>query len=288
MPPATAIEYKDKFIAFIDILGFKQFVEQSSQSDGMALAEILALLEVFGKPQERMLFDQYGPTICPFSRFVEKNLDFRLTQISDCVIVSSEVSPAGVINLLSHCTTVVTRFLLKGVMCRGYVTRGPVYHTETQIVGTGYQAAYQGETGVTAFKKEADEHGTPFVEIDRSVVEYVSSSTDDCVREMYRRMVKRDGDVSAIFPFDRLSHSFAIGGFGVKFDPDKERHANDVVRSDICTIKKRVEARIDNTAHPSATEKARHYLAMLDEQLAICDATDEIISALSKPFPSPH
>ena len=46
MPPATAIEYKDKFIAFIDILGFKQFVEQSSQSDGMALAEILALLEV--------------------------------------------------------------------------------------------------------------------------------------------------------------------------------------------------------------------------------------------------
>lgn len=282
MPVPTMPKYKDKFVAFIDILGFKQFVEQSAAGNGMPLEEILALLEAFGKPQEREHFEQYGPAICPHSKYVERNLDFQLTQISDCVIVSAEVSPAGIINLLSHCTTVVVGFLLKGFMCRGYVTRGPVYHSESQIVGTGYQSAFAGEAGVTAFKKEADEHGTPFVEVDPSVSEYVSHSTDECVQMMYRRMVKSDGDVSAIFPFDRLSHSFAIGGFGVKFDPEKEHRANDVVRSNIHLLKSRIEVRVD-PSNPKAVKKARHYLAMLDQQLAVCDRTDEVINSLCRP-----
>lgn len=285
MPATVAVEYKDKFVAFVDILGFKQFVMQSAAGNGMALSEILALLEAFGAPQERSRFEQYGPSICPHAKYVDRNLDFRLTQISDCVIVSAEVSPAGAIHLLSHCTTVVVGFLLKGVMCRGYVTRGPVFHSESQIIGTGYQSAFAGEAGVAAFKREADEHGTPFVEIDHSVSEYVASCGDDCVRMMYGRMVKSDGAVSAIFPFDRLSHSFVVAGFGVKFDPDKEHRANSVVRSNIRTLKQRVEERVD-PQNANAVQKARHYLAMLDEQLAVCDRTDEMIDTLSRPFPA--
>jgi len=179
----------------------------------------------------------------------------------------------------------VVGFLLKGVMCRGYVTRGSIYHSESQIIGTGYQSAFASESVVTAFKREADEHGTPFVEIDQPVSEYVAVNGDDCVRKMYGRMVKSDGEVSAIFPFDRLSHSFVIGGFGVKFDPARERRANDVVRSNIRVLRSRVEVRIDSQ-NPRAVSKGRHYLAMLDDQLAVCDTTDEMIDSLSCPFPS--
>jgi hypothetical protein len=170
-------------------------------------------------------------------------------------------------------------------MCRGYVTRGQVYHNDNQIIGTGYQSAFAGEAGVTAFKREADELGTPFVEIDRSVSEYVADCGDDCVQMMYGRMVKSDGEVSAIFPFDRLSHSFVGGGFGVKFDPDKERRANDVVRSNIRTLKQRIEARVD-PQNPKAVKKARHYISMLDEQLVVCDRTDEMIATLCCSFPT--
>lgn len=277
-------EYRDKFIAFIDVLGFKQLVEQSTNGNGETLSEVLALLQAFGTKNERSMFQQYGPMVCPCSRVLERNLDFRLTQISDCVIVSAEVSPAGVINLLSHCTKVVVGFLLKGVMCRGYVTRGPVFHTDTQVIGTGYQAAYEGEGGVTAFKREADEQGTPFVQVDHSVVEYVSKETDECVQKMYGRMVKSDGDVSAIFPFDRFSHSFSLGGFGTKFDSEKEHRSNDVVRSNIRALQKHVQIRVD-TSNPKAVAKARHYLSMLDDQLDVCDKTDELIDVLSQPFP---
>ena len=136
-----APEYQDKFVAFIDVLGFKQLIEQSSAGVGEPLSEVLALLRTFGTQNERSLFQQYGPTLCPCSTAINRNLDFRLTQISDCVIVSSEVSPAGVINLLSHCTKIVVGCLIKGVMCRGYVTSGAIFHTDTQVIGTGYQAA---------------------------------------------------------------------------------------------------------------------------------------------------
>lgn len=285
MSSSSTVGYKDKFVAFIDILGFKYIVEQSASGDGLELSEILALLESFGKPLERDGYEKHGPTICPCSRHIDKNLDFRLTQISDCVIISAEVSPAGVINLLSHCFTVVLGFLRKGIMCRGYVTRGPVYHTETQVLGTGYQSAYAAEAGVSAFKKDADERGTPFVEIDPSVAEYVANSTDDCVKKMYERMVKSDGEVSAIFPFSSLSHSFAIGGWiGEKFNPDNERRANDVVRSNIRKLKQRVEERID-FSNPKAVNKARYYLGLLDNQLDLCDATDDMIDKLCRPFP---
>ena len=284
MPAPPKPEYKDKFVAFIDVLGFKSLVEQSTKGKGETLAEVLALLETFGSQNERSQFQQHGPTICPCSNVRDKNLDFRLTQISDCVILSAEVSPGGAINLIGHCSRVVVGFLLKGVMCRGYITRGPIFHTEGQVIGTGYQAAYAGESGVVAFKREADEQGTPFVQVDHAVVDYVANETDECVRKMYGRMVKSDGDVSAIFPFDRLSHSFVIGGFGVKFDPQREHLSNDVVRSNIRRLKERVQARVDPD-NPKAVAKVRHYLSMLDDQLDACDKTDEMIDLLCQPFP---
>jgi hypothetical protein len=284
MNASSPPEYRDKFVAFIDVLGFKQLVERSTSGDGETLSEVLALLQAFGNQNERSLFEQHGPFVCPYSRAIDRNLDFRLTQISDCVVVSSEVSPAGAINLLSHCTKVVLSLLVKGAMCRGYVTRGPVFHTDSQVIGTGYQAAYEGEGGVVAFKREADERGTPFVQVDQSVVDYVLNNSDECVRKMYGRMVKCDGDVSAIFTFECLSHSFALGGFGVKFDPDAERRSNEVVRSNIRRLKERVQARVD-PSNTKAVARARHYLAILDRQLEICDTTDKMIDDLRQPFP---
>jgi hypothetical protein len=284
-PPAPV--YRDKFVAFIDVLGFKQLIERSTSGEGEPLSEVLAILKAFGTSNERAVFEKYGPTLCPCSEAIERNLDFRLTQISDCVIVSCEVSPAGVINLLSHCSKVVIGLLLKGVMCRGYVTRGPIFHSDTQIIGTGYQSAYEKEGGVSAFKREADERGTPFVQVDPSIVNYVLSETDECVRTMYGRMVKSDGVVSAIFPFERFSHSFTIGGFGsgdTTFDPEKEHRSNDIVRSTILKLKERVQARVDPN-NAKATAKLHHYLSILDQQLEVCNKTGGIIDALCQPFP---
>jgi len=278
------VEFKDKFVAFIDVLGFEKMVEAAEAGTGMPLTKLLEMLKELGRPEDRERIKKHGPRVCPQSTFVQRDLDFQLTQISDCVVVSCEVSPAGVINLIDHCWGAVIQLLTKGIMCRGYITRGSVYHSGTQVIGTGYQQAFSKEAGVTAFKREADERGTPFVEVDHVVCEYVMDHGDKCVKEMFSRYVKKDGDTTVLFPFQRLAHSFIIVGFGQTFDPEKEKRANDNLRQMIQNVKRRVIELIDDS-NPSAASKANHYLAALDVQLKGCDKTDEVIDMLCSPFP---
>jgi hypothetical protein len=275
--------FEDKFVAFIDVLGFKGMVASSEAGTGMELPELLQLLKKLGDGSERAQFNKYGPTCCPMAPRVDKNMNFRVTQISDCAIVSSEVSPAGVINLVSHCWGAVIELMARGIMCRGYIKRGRIYHTDSQVIGTGYKEAYAAESKVSAFKKEANDRGTPYVEVDREVSSYIETQSDACVKEMFKRMVKRDGETIVLFPFQRLQHSFIVAGWGCTFDPARELESNNNLRTNIKRYKEKIGSLVDPT-NTAAQAKATHYLKALDEQLVACDKTDEAIHMLSKPF----
>ncbi len=279
MTNVSSVEFKDKFVAFVDILGFKNMVEAAETGTGMSLPELLDILKELGKPEDQQRIRKHGPMVCRQSAFVRRDLNFQLTQISDCVVASSEVSPAGVITLIGHCWGAVIQLLARGIMCRGYVTRGSIFHTDTQMIGTGYQDAYLKEAGVSAFKRAADDRGTPFVEVDQIVCDYIEEFGDNCVKGMFSRYVKKDGDTTVLFPFQRLNHSFLVCGFEHKFNPEKEKCANENLRQSIQNIKHRVVELIDNS-NPSAVSKGKHYLAVLDAQLEGCDRTDETIVTL--------
>jgi hypothetical protein len=163
-------------------------------------------------------------------------------------------------------------------MCRGYITRGSIFHHGNQVIGTGYQKAYKtSEYGVTAFKKEANERGTPFVEIDPVVCDYVYKATDKCVKEMFSRMIKSEREITALFPFKRLSHSFLITGIqGYKLNPQKEKESNNNMRNTLNNIKLRVMYFVDKS-NSDAIRKANYYIKALDEQLILCDKIDKDI-----------
>jgi hypothetical protein len=273
---ASNITFVEKVIGFVDVLGFSNLVEKAESGNGMRLDRLLELLKSLGSPADRDRFVQHGPMMCPQSACNQRDLDFRLTQISDCVVVSSEVSPAGVINLLNHCWSAVIRLLQDGLMCRGYITIGKIYHTDFQVIGTGYQRAYQAERNVAAFRREADDRGTPFVEVDKAVTDYITNC-DPCVKEMFSRMVKADGgDLVALFPFKRLAHAFVITG-NRPLDTEKERRSNQNVRSIIHRLEDQVRNFVDND-NPAAVRKAEHYLRSLDAQLVVCDRTEAFLN----------
>lgn len=274
--------FSDKFVAFVDVLGFKNLVAESEHGTGMSLPELLELLQKLGTGKERAYFEERGPSCCPMAPRIEKNLDFRATQISDCVIVSAEVSPAGVINLIDHCWGAVIELMARGIMCRGYIKRGLIFHTDTQVIGSGYQDAYLAESEVAAFKQEADERGTPYVEVDAGVAGYIEGQPDGCVKEMFDRMVKRDGETVVLFPFQTLQHSFIFGGLRHKFNPENELLANDNLRTNLLRFKEKVSAFVD-PSNKSAVSKAKHYLGALDTQLRGCDETDRVIRMLGSP-----
>lgn len=278
--PTPIPEFEDKFVAFIDVLGFKGIIEKAEDQSTAALPKILDMLKKIGSTEDSNKFSKYGPTTCPKAKYINKDLNFTVLQVSDCAIISCEVSPAGIINLISHCWSAATALLPMGIMCRGYITRGNVYHTNSQIIGTGYNKAYEKETkGIKAFQRDADELGTPFIEIDEELVSYIQEHGDPCVKKMFSRYTKSDGAVSAIFPFQRLSHSFAID---VDFDADKEKKSNEVVRTWLLDFKKKIMENVDQN-NKKAIKKSEHYLMALDEQIKICDETDEAINSLSSP-----
>jgi hypothetical protein len=273
------MEYQEKFIAYVDVMGFKKLVEDSEKGTGMPLSELMELLRAFGSSDDIVKLHRDGPITCPASKYIQRDLNFKITQISDCAVISSEISPAGVINLVRYCWGIVLKLLQKGILCRGYITKGLIYHTESQCIGSGYMDAYDKEKKITVFKRETDKGAPPFVELDPSVCKFVKECGDKCVKEMFSRFVKEDGDLLALFPFQRLSHSFMIAGFGTSFDPQKEKNSNQNMRLSIEKLKGRV-MEFANAADPEAMEKIEHYIRVLDEQLSVCDRTDEMIDSL--------
>ncbi|QDU68205.1 hypothetical protein [Engelhardtia mirabilis] len=273
-------QFDDKFIAFVDILGFKALVAESEAGSGRPLPELIRLCALLGSSDQRKQFDEHGPTVCPEAPRLATNLDFRITQESDCVVVSCEVSPAGIANLLAHCHGVVLRLLNEGLMCRGYVTRGSIYHTDSHFIGSGFHEAVTREKKVSIFRTVADRSGTPFVEVDSRVSSYVDACGDQCVREMFSRMVHCDGELTALFPFKSLSHSFIIGDYmGHRFDAARERAANANVRALLHRVIAAVQAAVD-AGNTDARRKAAHYVGALRQQLEDCDWTDRLLDRI--------
>ena len=211
--------FSDKFVAFVDILGFKSKVESAEQGDGLSLRELHDFTAALENQKHSGTIESYGPTICPESRHIERDLTYRVTQVSDCVVISAEVSPVGVINIIHHTYSTALKLLMKGVMLRGYLTRGNIFHDKNKFIGTGYHKALKGEQGVKAFQTSPDDIGTPFVEIDRDVVKYINECDDMCVQTMFERMTRSEDDVTAIFPFQGFSH---LNDFHGDFEKSKK------------------------------------------------------------------
>jgi len=257
--------FMDKFIAFIDILGFSDLVQQRESEGNANFDDLLELTKKLGTQADRERFAQHGPAMCPGSKYISRDLAFCITQISDCVVVSAEVSPAALINLCQHCFRVSIDLLVAGHLCRGYVTRGNVFHSASQFFGTGYQRAVEGEKSVSVFQTDDLDRGTPFIQIDRSVCDYVQTSGDRCVQDMFGRMTESDCTEIAISPFPSLKNipSTLIDDH---FDPNKFKASVARSRDNIIQLLIQLD-RYESTATEKARRKIEHYRRKLTEVL---------------------
>lgn len=275
------MESKEKFIGFVDILGFKNLVERAEADDGITLSQINYAISLLGSEKDREAIRLYGPTICPESECQQDDLDFQIAQVSDCVIISTEISPAGGITLLDHCWRAVFRLLRLGLMCRGHIRRGRIFHEGQRFIGTGYQRAVECEKEVEVFKRFEDDRGTPFVEVDSSVIDYIYGSGDKCITSMLPRFVVEAKGFYALFPFNRFTDIFDIGP---NFDAAAKKKEIDLIRSSINMLKLNLHCYVaqDNT---KAKLKLEHYLIQLDAQLKKCDQIEETVDFANSPFP---
>lgn len=137
------IQFEDRAVAFIDVLGFKKVVDAADQerSKHTELEALVDLLEsVVPKLDETV------------DRAVPNDLLPRHIYISDSIILSapltsSEISSYRGLSILVMRVIQISHMLLsKGYLLRGGISVGPVWHTTQNIVGPAYQEAYRIET----------------------------------------------------------------------------------------------------------------------------------------------
>jgi hypothetical protein len=248
----TAATYENRFIAYVDILGFENLVNQSEETSDPTLESLLDLTRKLGSSEDNVRYAQSG---------------LRVTQVSDCVVVSSEVSPAGVINLLQHCFETSINLLMVGRLCRGYATRGNIFHADRQFMGSGYMKAY---------RSTEKSGGAPFIKIDQSVCAYIAGQGAGEVSKMFGRLTESDGGDTVISPFLAFKRlpSMLIDG---NFDPAKAKHNVQLVREQTQKLVAQLD-REEVNALEIVRIKIAHYKRKLAEVLAVKGKEDDFLA----------
>ena len=127
-------EYEDRYVAFLDILGFRDLIHRLGASPGEAIEKVIQALEV---PSEVRLDGIILGRIDDIS--VDRH---TLTTFSDCVVISTRKSERGLMNLLFHVRAIVFRLLRLGFLSRGGIAQGPVYHRDGKVFGPAMLEAY--------------------------------------------------------------------------------------------------------------------------------------------------
>lgn len=160
------ISYQMGAVAFIDVLGFKEVVRSSIQSEGhkRCLEDLIEALE---------------SAVPSLDARVSPHVPLRLypkhTYISDCIVLSAPLLDceyplySGLEVVVMRCIQLTHKFLDLGYLLRGGISAGFVWHSDGNIVGPAYQEAYRLETQTKqpriALSKEAiDYWGKPFNE----------------------------------------------------------------------------------------------------------------------------
>ncbi len=148
------MEYEDRVVCFLDILGFTELVQSTERPPGGNAAE--SATERLGRAllKIREVLDVERP---------EVRLVNTVTQFSDSVVLSfPAIEESGVFDALLSILWVQMNLVGSGMVCRGGVVRGKVIHTDKLLFGPAVIRAYDLE------RREAV---NPRVIVERDVLE---------------------------------------------------------------------------------------------------------------------
>lgn len=147
--------FRRRFIAYVDMLGFRKIVERMSDEDGLFTTVRDALK---GLDRQSRVFLRYGRRQRSKRAAILRkggvpligNSDLQMTAFSDCYVLS-EVSPAW--HILAAVQALGAGLLAEGILTRGGVVRGGAYHRGRVLFGPGVIDAYRLESEVAKYPR---------------------------------------------------------------------------------------------------------------------------------------
>jgi len=140
-PAEDQITFTPCAVAFLDILGFKDFIAKAEDRHSLEFAQFSRLLDIRSAPI--FPIDQYYPQQHQFPR----DIGLRCLAISDSFILSAPTGQpySGLVAVSIRAIQLAHQLLRVGLLLRGGIAVGIVHRTTSDIFGTGYLNAYATE-----------------------------------------------------------------------------------------------------------------------------------------------
>jgi hypothetical protein len=125
--------YEDRYVAFIDILGFREMVARMTRAPkfyGDMLENLRAMRRTLPPREEKVA------------------TDLRVQTFSDSIVLSTGPTPDGLWHLLFVVHDLANALLPRGIFIRGGVSRGKMHHENDILFGDAMVEAYDIETKV--------------------------------------------------------------------------------------------------------------------------------------------
>jgi hypothetical protein len=139
----TGNVYSERYVAFIDILGFSEHVRQSEHSPSEAEKLVKIMNRISNHWSDKGLLvthDLYGE-------------DFGSQSFSDCTVLSEAATPRGLHYLLFRVTSFAVDLLANGFLYRGGIAKGPLHHTDSAVFGPAFLKAYDIEHKIAEYPR---------------------------------------------------------------------------------------------------------------------------------------
>lgn len=165
--------YEERYVAFIDVLGFKELIERSETDEAVlqrlvhVLNDVTRMAELQKPLREQKEQPEYWAGM------------FRISTFSDSVLISTHRDSLGLMLITLVVGLMSVKLLGKGVLTRGAISHGKLIHTEKVVLGRGLIKAYQLESTTAIY---------PRILVDDSIV------NDPSIKDSMKARFREDFD----------------------------------------------------------------------------------------------
>jgi hypothetical protein len=129
--------YSDRYVAFIDILGFREIIKRSETDPRLYEALVKTLSEIHTRE--------------PFEG--EETVDFQFQTFSDSIVISSASSKKGLGYLLAAIHKLTLELMQESLLIRGGIAKGKLYHEKGVMFGPAVIEAYEIEKTIAKYPR---------------------------------------------------------------------------------------------------------------------------------------
>ncbi|WP_162428575.1 hypothetical protein [Pontibacter pudoricolor] len=172
--------YENRIVLFLDILGFKRIIEDTELKGEEDVKKTSFLIETIEEMKEAV-------------RAISKGTTKNVTQFSDSIVVSFvENDIKEIPKLFLDLQRLIAKLLARGILCRGAVSYGKLYHSNGLVFGPALVDAYETESQAALY---------PRIILDQSVLDVMKHHYSFESKHSYRK-IRFDSDVNSYLKTD--------------------------------------------------------------------------------------